>query len=96
MKTAYLAKPVRDGNGTITGYNVQHAFSSKILSRPRGDYEILFGDRLYRFKKAEQVDGEWKVTEDTAAKTAFKTPKQRIQAATTIAQLKVILLDLYS
>lgn len=95
MKVAYLAKPERDRSGAITGYEIKHSFSSKILNRPRGDYEILYGDGVYIFKKAELVDGEWMVVEDSKKKLAFKAPRERIREATTLAQLKAVLVDLF-
>lgn len=102
--TRYLAKRILGKDHNIVGYEVKYRVDSDLM--PRGPYDILIADDIYKYRKAEKVLGEWVVVEDTSLKAsvAFKeTRKQssidRLDAidwssVTTVAKIKAIVRDL--
>lgn len=80
-KIAYVCKKILNESGDLTGYDVRYTTTSGVA--PSSDHDVIYGAAIYKFKKAEMVDGSWVVVEDTAAKSAAEATTANVEARIT-------------
>ena len=87
MFNAYLAKPVKDAQGNITGWEPKGRFSGTAV--PPAGCQIFYSRDDFRYFKIElNQDGQYEVVEDTPSKQAADLAKsQAVQRRSQVLQM---------